>query len=254
MVGYHVGRKGLAVAVIVVFLGLCIIPMVEASWLNNFSTEKHLSIDTIKKYKTITKPKSRDFDVSLFGEMGENGWYIGCVSFEVNATNGSQIGVIKYKIDGGLWLDYSGPVLICTDGNHSLDVRVIDQYGNPWDFSLEFGIDTTPPTIILQKQIMFVNKIKFIADVSDMASGTWRVEFYLDDEIQIADYDFPFEWVWEGSGTHNVTAKVFDMAGNSASSSMNTPFIHNSGQKTLNHQRSNQLFHSIIFHHYSIFR
>jgi len=234
--------KGLVCGIIVLFLGMSIMPMA-----GSLSVEKHSSIlGSVKELNTMTKAESRDIYVILHGELGENGWYIG-IDFwiEIIATNGTEIVRVEYNLDGSGWVEYTGPWTWTIDPNgiHPLGVRVYDQYGNPWYFSFEIKIDTTPPTIMLHKQIMFLNKIKFIADVSDLPSGIWRVEFYLDDELQFTDYDFPFEWTYEGSGNHMVTATVFDMAGNSASSSISTPYAKSLSQNLLH---LNQLFLKLL--------
>ena len=96
---------------------------------------------------------------------------------------------------------------------------------------------------------MFLQKIRFNANVSDEASGVWRVEFYLDDELNFTDYDLPYEWTWTGSGNHTVTAKVFDWAGHSANSSISTPFIQSHIQNSLNNQQISQFLHNFIILH-----
>jgi len=238
-------RKCLAVGIILLFLTINIIPIV-----GSLSVEKHSSIiGSVKELNTITKTESRDIYVILHGEMGENGWYVGPVSIKIIATNGSEVVAVYYKIDGGSWLTYTAEFVISTDGIHFLYVRVIDQYGNEWNFSFELKIDWTLPTIELQKEILFLHKMKFIADVADRPSGVWRVEFYLDDELKVTDYDFPFEWTWTGSGNHTVTAEVFDWAGHSASSSISTPCIQSHIQNSLNNLQITQLLHYLIIPH-----
>jgi hypothetical protein len=248
----HILWKSLVFGIIVLFLGISIIPMVSS-----LSAEKHSSIiDSVKELKTVTKTGSRDIYVILHGEMGENGWYISPVDIVITADNGTEIERVLYSIDHGGWVEYTEPFIVTAAGSHLLDVRVYDQYGNEWNFSFVIKIDMYLPIIVLQKEKMFLNKIKFIANVSDATSGVWRVEFYLDDELQFTDYDSPFEWVWEGAGNHTVTAKVFDWAGHSASSSMSTPCAQNQS-KTCVQQNSqnlqiNQLIQNLTLRHQMI--
>jgi hypothetical protein len=240
-------RKWLAVGIILLFLTINIIPIVGC-----FSVEKHTSITNSVKEElnTITKTESRDIYVILHGEMGENGWYISpYIHFEIIATNGSEVVSVYYKIDSGSWLTYTAEFLISTEGIHFLYLKVIDQYGNEWNFSFVIKFDFTPPIIVLHKENMLLHTIKFIADVSDMTSGVWRVEFYLDDELKVTDYDFPFEWIWKGTDNHTVTAKVFDWAGHSASSSISTPYIQSHVQNSLNNLQITQLLHYLITPH-----
>jgi hypothetical protein len=245
--------KGLAYGIIVLFLGMSIMPIA-----GSFSVEKHTSItNSVKELNTITKTESRDIYVILHGEMGENGWYISpYIHFEIIATNGSEVVAVYYKIDSGSWQTYTAEFLISTEGIHFLYLKVIDQYGNEWNFSFVIKFDFTPPIIVLHKENMFLHTIKFIADVSDMESGVWRVEFYLDDELKVTDYDFPFEWIWKGTGNHTVTAKVFDWAGHSASSSLSTPYVQSqsspSVQQNSQNQQINQLLQNLILRHQMI--
>ena len=87
---------------------------------------------------------------------------------------------------------------------------------------------------------MVLNKIKILANVFDETSGVWRVEFYLDEGLQVTDYASPFEWIWAGTGNHTVTGKVFDRAGHSASSSISTPCTYGKSQSLLRFRRALQ--------------
>ena len=225
--------KWLAVGIILLFLATNIIPIVSC-----LPNEKHPSInDFTEELSIITKTQSRGINVTLIGTKGENGWYIGPVSICVTADNGTQIIDVQYRINGGSWIQLTTPFIITTDCWILLDVKVLDQYGTWWFFSFSFGIDTNPPTIDLQKEKMFLNKIKIIANVNYGTSGVWRVEFYLDDGLQVTDYESPFEWIWTGTGNHTVTGKVFDQAGHSASSSISTPCTHGKSQSLLRIRR-----------------
>ncbi len=198
----------------------------------------------VKNIQSIAKTGPLDIYVTLRGNMGENSWFIGSeIWIDVTATNGSEVTAVYYQLDGSAWQEYNGPWLwtIDPEGIHSLNVRVEDQYGGSWDFHFELKIDLSKPTITLHKQFMLFHEIKFIADVSDLPSGIWRVEFYLDDELQVIDDVSPFEWIWAGTVNRTVTAKVFDRAGHTNNCSMNTSYIHDQHLKIFSLQRFNQL-------------
>jgi len=243
-------KKGLVSGIVVLFLGMSIMPIA-----GSLSVEKHSSIiGSVKELNTMTKTESRGIYVILHGEMGENGWFISPdIYFEVIANNGSEVVAVYYRIDNGAWIEYTEPFVFPPGWFHHLEVLVYDQYGNPWYFSFEIKIDCTLPTIELQKKILSLHKMKFIADVSDEPSGVWRVEFYFDNELNFTDYDFPFEWIWTGSGNHTVTAKVFDWAGHSANSSISTPYVQSQSQSSSSVQQYsqnlqiNQLLHNLIY-------
>jgi len=230
-------RKCLAIGIILLLLGLGTLPMVE-------------SVPIEKENSVISKSYLDDIVIS--GTMGENGWYVSSVTITFVDGNGTWVRCFV-KIDSGNWFEYFGPLVVSSDGVHTVWWFYIDQWGiqSPV-YSVTFKIDTTPPEISLMKERTGINKIKFIATVCDAISGIWRVEFYLDDELQFTDYDFPFEWTWDGSGNHNVTATVFDFAGNSASSSMSTPYILSFIQNSYhNHQIIKLLLNLIMHHKYS---
>ena len=81
----------------------------------------------------------------------------------------------------------------------------------------------TIPEINLTKERLSENEVKFIANVSDELSGIDRVEFHKwAGDPRFVDYDFPYECIWIGSSNENVTATVYDKAGNSNSRSTHT--------------------------------
>ena len=64
---------------------------------------------------------------------GDNGWYTQPVDVALAAADeagGSQLDFIQYRIDGGTWLTYTGPVTVDTEGAHQVQYRAIDRAGN----------------------------------------------------------------------------------------------------------------------------
>lgn len=63
---------------------------------------------------------------------------------------------------------------------------------------------------------------KVTASASD-DTGVSRVDFYLDGAVRASDTTSPYEWSWDtaadANGTHTLTSRAFDAAGNSATSS-----------------------------------
>jgi|GEM_PF-1330994 len=186
-------------------------------------------------------------NITLDGTVGNNGWYISTVIITLMATD-DQSGVAHtfYKIDGGVWIEYTMPVQINLDGECNISYYSVDNAGNsetPKTATLK--IDRTPPNITLTKEQINILTVKFTAQVSDATSGIDRVEFYLDGVIQYNDTQSPYEWTWMGVGDHTVTAKAFDMAGNLASSSMSTPYVQ-SQEQNLVVQKINKLIQKVI--------
>jgi hypothetical protein len=205
-------RKGLVLAVVVLFVGIGIIPITES-----LSVERHSPvIGSIKEINNLLKTESRGINVTLHGKMGNNGWYVGPVSIEVTADNGTEVVRIQYNLDGGGWKDYTAPFEITTNGYHHLEVKVLDQYGNMWNFSFEIKIDMIHPTVVCNGKRGF-NKIVYTANPDDTISGIDRVEFYFSTALQyIAMAPGPYQWTLQPIPHINGTVYViaYDMAGN----------------------------------------
>jgi hypothetical protein len=229
--------RGLMCCILVVLISVGSMPLIGNP---SVGTNAHPIGSETAVSRLSSRAESRSIEIILHGGLGENGWYVGPVEFEVIGTNGTVIFHMYYRIDGGAWTEFTSPVVFPTDFNgiHLLEVMVIDQNGTEYNASAEIKIDTTLPTIELQKERISLNKMTFIANVSDSPSGVWLVEFYLDCALVASEYEPPYEWTWKGSGYHTVTATVFDRAGNSASSSISTPCLQSSVQNNLVFQRS----------------
>ncbi len=86
--------------------------------------------------------------------------------------------------------------------------------------------DTTPPSVSItapQNGSTVSASVSVSATASD-DKGVARIEFYLDDVLQLTDTTSPYGWTWDTSlaseGSHVVKAAAYDEAGNSASSSV----------------------------------
>jgi hypothetical protein len=202
-----------------------------------YDDNKHIiqyySVDNAGNIEEI---QSRNFDIdqtpprtthSFSGDIGFNGWYIGSGTFFLTAIdNTSGVSHIFYKFDSGGWIEYTVPMVLDTDGIHTLKYYSIDIAGNTEQEKgpFYFKLDKTPPVISLSKEKTGFNQMIFTAEVSDSTSGIDRVEFALDGVMQSNDTQSPYEWTWTGIGDHQVTATAYDMAGNSQSQSMSTPY------------------------------
>jgi hypothetical protein len=231
-------QKCLVFSIVVLFLGVGSIPIMACD-----PVEPNTPfIGSDSRLPRMSSPmESRGIEIILSGELGQNGWYIGPVSFEVIGTNGTVVTHFYYRINGGGWTEFTSPVVFSTDGIFFVEVMALDQNGTQYNASIEFKIDMTPPTIALQKDRVSLNKITFVANVSDAVSGVWVVQFYLNCALVASDYDPPYEWTWEGVGSRTVTVTVFDIAGNSASASISTPCLYLSGQMRLVFQHNTGL-------------
>jgi len=181
--------------------------------------------------------------------LGGNGWIVSNISIPIFYES-ERIADVFYQINDEGWKVYNEPLIISDDGVYVFSWYAVDSEGNiSTPESTIFKIDKTPPEITLIKERLDKNHIKFIANVIDGMSGVWQVNFYLDNLFEYNDINFPYEWTWNITDNHKHTVKaiVYDMAGNSASSST-------SAQKSLRIQQSisqqiNQLFKNILLRH-----
>ena len=91
--------------------------------------------------------------------------------------------------------------------------------------------DTTAPTVSISPSSGTVSgTITVSATVNDNV-GVTKVEFYLDTVLQATDTATPFNWSWNtmqtSNGSHTLTAKAYDAAGNVGTSSTATVTVSN---------------------------
>jgi hypothetical protein len=72
-----------------------------------------------------------------------------------------------------------------------------------------------------------------VAASATEGAGVVRVEFYLDNSLQATDTSSPYAWIWNttsaANGSHTITAKAYDAAGNAAAASVSVP-VSNTGE------------------------
>lgn len=157
----------------------------------------------------------------------------------VSANLSDNYGVAR----GELWVDnqlqktlYTTPYTFSwnttgfTNGQHTVQVKAHDTAGNQTastvTLSVQNGVtDTTPPTtsITAPTQGATVSGITLVtATASDNSGSVSRVELYRDGAFVGSDTSSPFEFSWstQGStnGSHTLTTKAFDAAGNNGTS------------------------------------
>jgi hypothetical protein len=171
---------------------------------------------------------------------GNCGWYKTAVTFTATAEDNVAIGEIMYRIDGGSWKTYTGPITISVDGEHTVEAYALDSVGNPSEMCIEtFMIDTTAPTasitgpqdgyIYLFGRELFANPlggtiiiggIDFSATASDAMSGIDYVSFAVDG-MSYEKATSPYTIYWEKFDllptSYTLTVSAYDIAGNKGS-------------------------------------
>ncbi len=175
-------KKGVVVAVILLFVSVSVIP----------STGNRVFFDDITPPVTtctLNPPEPN----------GNNSWYVSDVEVTLNATDDmSGVNVTQFRVDGGSIHTYTEPFNISTDGEHTLEYRSIDYAGNVEDWkSVEFKIDQTLPVLDLNYEGEYTINTDIICEVRcmDDTSGIDKVEFYLDESLICTDNEPPYKCI-----------------------------------------------------------
>ncbi len=161
-------KKRVTSALLVLFMIIAVTPSIGFS--------NYLD-DTTPPFTTISfNPPEPD---------GENGWYVSTVTVTLNATDDdSGVNVTKYRIDGGIWYNYTEPFILADDGEDVLiEFYSVDNAENVEEVkSAIIDIDKTSPEITLSYEVTGGNPqdgwiIEFTATAKDGTSGMNRVEF-----------------------------------------------------------------------------
>ncbi|MBE7699512.1 hypothetical protein H9623_04220 [Oerskovia sp. Sa1BUA8] len=87
----------------------------------SFVVESTVPADTVAPEVTATLSGSRDL----------RGAFLGKVTITLVATDaGSGVDRTELQVDGGAWQRYAAPVVVATDGNHTVTYRATDAAGN----------------------------------------------------------------------------------------------------------------------------
>jgi hypothetical protein len=190
--------KTLAVAVIILFLGLIVHPSIGFS--NNDDTTPPVTTHSLDPSEPT----------------GANGWYVSDVNVTLTATDDeSGVNVTYYRLDGGEWIVYTEPFTLSEDGDDVLiEYYSVDYADNVEDVkSFIVDIDQTEPGIgLFDEVINNGHGWEFIigAVATDYISGMEKVEFYVNLELQGTVYGPgpEYEWLYIYPGKTNQPFKV----------------------------------------------
>jgi hypothetical protein len=142
---------------------------------------------------------------------------------------GSAVGRVEVSLDGGAPVVVSGTLTGYTftnvaDGPHTIEIVAFDVAGNSNLLVVDFFVDTAPPTLslLLPEPEAIINSDRVVVSwtAEDAIAGVDYFEVSLDlgDPVRVADTSYTFEGV--ADGTHSVTVKAFDAAGNAQTDSL----------------------------------
>jgi len=144
-----------------------------------------------------------------------------------------------------------GNITITTDGVNTFNVSAdgavhqgpneLVVSGLPLSFTIDDAPqspDTTPPTTSITSPLdgaTVSGTTNVTANASD-DRGVTKVEFYLDGTLQTTDTSSPYSWSWNtttaSNGTHSLTSKAYDAAGNSSTSAAVSVTVNNGSDVT----------------------
>jgi hypothetical protein len=141
----------------------------------------------------------------------------------VGLDDGSDIASFEIRIDAenyiNVGLSTSHTFQDLVEGNHEVYIKSVDNLGNANEILVNFSVDESPPTISITSPTpsTFLNVMNVMAVWigSDAVSGIEYYEVKLDDGSWL-NVGIETTYVIPGivEGTHNLTAKAVDKAGN----------------------------------------
>jgi len=157
----------------------------------------------------------------------------------------SGINKVEFYIDGvkvdedtSFPYEYSWNTTNYSDGYHTIMVKAFDIAGNSSSTSINVNLDNTPPQIYIinpHNEDTVSGIVTIQAQASDNV-GVSKVEFYIYNTKVGEDTTSPYEYSWNTTkysrGTYIVTAKAYDIAGNSFSAGIIVNVYNNIWQKT----------------------
>jgi hypothetical protein len=169
--------------------------------------------------------------------LGNEGWYVSNVSVTLASSDGgSGVAAIRYRLDGGDWIRYTGSVPVTGGGIHILEFAATDVAGNlELVRSLQIAIDLSGP------QLVFLSPSGNLTE--SPAHLAWEGT---DDESGIARYELsidggPFEslglvheaWLNLSEGAHEIRVRATDHAGLSTVRALSLDIARRSGSVSL---------------------
>jgi len=141
-------------------------------------------------------------------------WYSEEVSFSLEAVdNYSGVSAIEYRLDNGLWSEYSEPVTISDSGMHTLEYRSKDIAGNLEESTLiEVPLDLEAPVVELDK-VEYPEGVILYLSAIDAGSGVDRIEYYINNG-EVKNYAEPLALLEKGS--YELSFRAVDKSGRSS--------------------------------------
>ncbi len=146
---------------------------------------------------------------------GQNGWFISNPTVSTGGTDAtSGVATRQVRVNGGAW--QSNSTVITGDGVHTVEGRAQD-YAGHWSsvVSGTVRVDTTPPTASVSLPPVDGQNGWYVSDVAVTAQGTDATSGVASREARLGSGAWqPNGLTVTTDGTHTVTVRVTDTAGN----------------------------------------
>ncbi|MEU0465985.1 chitobiase/beta-hexosaminidase C-terminal domain-containing protein [Amycolatopsis sp. NPDC006131] len=159
------------------------------------------------------------------GTTDPDGNYVGTATLTLTATDDSSgVGTVEYTLDDDTYRPYTGPVTITAPGAHTVHYRATDKAGNASDpKTLVINVvqpneDTTAPVVNASvagernDAGNYAGSATVTVTATDGESGVAKIEYTMDGGAY-ATYSQPLVL---GTGTHTLTYRATDKAGNTS--------------------------------------
>ncbi len=172
----------------------------------------------------------------------------GTITLSATATDNVGVTKVEFYVDGALKATSTAAPFATTldsttlaNGSHALTAKAYDAAGNSaTSAAVNFSVnnvvaDTTPPTVSASESGTS-GTITMSATASDNV-GVTKVEFYVDGVLKSTDTTSPYSATLNSTsltnGSHALTAKAYDAAGNVATSSAVNFSINNAATQLI---------------------
>ncbi|MBD5785047.1 Ig-like domain repeat protein [Cellulosimicrobium terreum] len=160
------------------------------------------------------------------GDLDENGAFVGSATATLTATDdASGVETVEYDLDGAGWTEYTEPLVVDTEGEHTLAYRATDVAGNVSEEGVtefvvagdEPGEDTTAPVVATEvsgtqdEDGSYVGSASVLITATDDGSGVASVEYDLDGAGWT---EYTEAVVVDEPGQHTLAYRATDEAGN----------------------------------------
>ncbi|WP_116951934.1 OmpL47-type beta-barrel domain-containing protein [Jiangella endophytica] len=146
---------------------------------------------------------------------GLDGWYVTAPAVTVSADDpGADI---EYRVGGGEWTVYSGPVTLDEDGTHTVEYRATNEAGTSEVGTVEVAVDLTAPetAATLDGELdsdVYLGPATLTLATSDVASGVVETQYRLAGGAEHTVYSGPV--TLDPATVYEVEYRSVDAAGN----------------------------------------